>query len=72
MPNAAELAEYVEAGGEPASTETVTTDWKGVTFSSSNKKIATVSSKGIVTGKKKGKCSENVFVIFYKIFHIFL
>lgn len=36
---------------------TVTAGYKGkVKFTSSNKKIATVSSKGVVKGKKKGKC----------------
>lgn len=35
----------------------VTAGYKGkVKFSTSNKKIATVSAKGVVTGKKKGNC----------------
>ena len=39
----------------------VTAGYTGtVKFTSSNKKIATVSSKGVVTGKKKGKCKITV------------
>ena len=33
---------------------------KGVKFTSSNKKVATVSSKGVVTGKKKGTAKITV------------
>ena len=33
---------------------------KAVTYKSSNKKIATVSSKGVVTGKKAGKVNITV------------
>ena len=33
------------------------TGGKKVTFKSSNKKIATISKKGIITAKKKGKCT---------------
>lgn len=38
----------------------VTTGMEGVTFSSSNTKVASVDSKGYVTGKKKGKVSVKV------------
>ena len=36
---------------------------KSVTYKSSNKKIATVSSKGAVTGKKKGTVKIAVFLL---------
>lgn len=42
-----------------------------VSFKSSNKKIATVNQKGVITGKKKGKCTVSGYVIqngaYYKV-----
>ena len=42
-----------------------------VSFKTSNKKIATVNNKGVITGKKKGKCTVSGYVIqngaYYKV-----
>ncbi len=40
-------------------------------YKSSNKKIATINSKGVITGKKKGKCKITAYIIqngsYYKV-----
>lgn len=69
----------VAASGKPAVTKSITITQgekkaikiKGVfikskSFKSSNKKIATVNKKGIVTAVSKGKCKVKVTVKYYK------
>ena len=57
---AAEKSVYVYAGSKVALSAYVFPTWaanQSIKYKSSNKKIATVNKQGIVTGKKKGKCT---------------